>query len=51
MVLESAGTIVGRIDRFTGLVEEAASSPIVKIISLSAGIRKGIRKAAKKKEK
>ena len=51
VVLESAGTIVGRIDRFTGLVEEAASSPIVKIISLGAGIRKGIRKAAKKKEK
>jgi uncharacterized protein YoxC len=48
VVLESAGTIVGRVERLSGLVEEAASSPIVKIISVGAGIRKGFRKAAKK---
>jgi uncharacterized protein YoxC len=48
VVLESAGTIVGRVERLSGLVEEAASSPIVKIISFGAGIRKGFRKATKK---
>ena len=42
-------TIVGRVDRISGLVEEAASSPIVKLISLGAGIRKGIQKATEKK--
>jgi uncharacterized protein YoxC len=51
VVLESAGTIVGRVERLSGLVEEAASSPIVKIISLGAGIRKGFKKATKKKGK
>jgi uncharacterized protein YoxC len=49
VVLESAGSIVGRVERFSGLVEEAASSPIVKIISLGAGLRKGFSKATKKK--
>jgi uncharacterized protein YoxC len=51
VVLESAGTIVGRVERFSGLLEEAASSPIVKILSFGAGIRKGFAKAAKKAKK
>jgi len=51
VVLESAGTIVGRVERLSGLVEEAASSPIVKFISLGAGIRKGLKKATKKRGK
>jgi uncharacterized protein YoxC len=51
VVLESAGTIVGRVERFSGLLEEAASSPIVKILSFGAGIRKGFAKAAKKARK
>ena len=51
VVLESAGTIVGRVERFSGLIEEAASSPIVKIISFGAGLRKGIQKATKKAKK
>ena len=50
-VLESAGSIVGRAEKFSGLVEEAASSPIVKLISFGAGIRKGVSKAAKRKKK
>jgi uncharacterized protein YoxC len=48
-VLESAGSIVERADRFTGLVGEAASSPIVKLLSLGAGIRKGVSKVKSKK--
>jgi uncharacterized protein YoxC len=51
VVLESAGTIVGRVERFSGLLEEAASSPIVKILSFGAGIRKGFAKAAKRAKK
>lgn len=48
-VLESAGSIVGRVEKLSGLVEEAASSPLVKIISLGAGLRKGFSKVKGKK--
>jgi uncharacterized protein YoxC len=51
IVLESAGTIVGRVERLSGLVEEAASGPIVKFISLGAGLRKGFSKASKSSKK
>ncbi|MGZ8578903.1 MAG: DUF948 domain-containing protein [Actinomycetota bacterium] len=44
-MLESAGTIVGRVEKLSGLVEEAASSPLVKVISFGAGLRKGVAKA------
>jgi uncharacterized protein YoxC len=46
-MLESAGSIVGRVEKLTGLVEEAAASPLVKLISLGAGIRKGFQRASK----
>jgi uncharacterized protein YoxC len=49
-VLESAGSIVERADRFTDLLGEAASSPLVKLISLGAGLRKGFSKAKSKKK-
>ena len=39
-VLESAGVIVSRVERLSGLIEQAASSPLVKIISVGAGLRK-----------
>ena len=39
-VLDSVGGIVGRVERFTALVEQAASSPIVKMISMGAGMKK-----------
>jgi hypothetical protein len=39
-VLESAGVIVTRVEKLSGLVEQAASSPLVKIISMGAGLRK-----------
>ena len=51
IVLESAGSIVGRVERLTGLIEEAATSPIVKLIALGAGVRKGFARAASKKPK
>jgi uncharacterized protein YoxC len=50
-VLESAGTIVGRVERLSGLIEEAATSPIVKILSIGAGLRKGFAKATKRPAK
>jgi hypothetical protein len=48
-VLESAGSIVDRANRFTGLVGEAASNPIVKVLSFGAGVRKGFSKVKSKK--
>ena len=39
-VLDSAGSIVGRVEKVSGLVEEVVASPLVKIIGLGAGIRK-----------
>ena len=44
-LLESAGTVVGRVERVSGLVEEAASGPLMKVISLAAGLSKAVRKA------
>jgi hypothetical protein len=45
-MLESAGVIVARVEKLSGLVEQAAASPIVKVISFGAGVRKAARKAA-----
>jgi hypothetical protein len=39
-MLVSAGAIVGRIEKISGLIEQAASGPLVKIISLGAGVSK-----------
>jgi hypothetical protein len=38
-VLDAAGGIVGRVEKVSGLIEDAISSPLVKIIGLGAGIR------------
>jgi hypothetical protein len=46
-MLVSATNIVGRAEKLTGLIEEAAASPLVKIISVGAGLRKGFAKAKK----
>lgn len=48
-MLVSAGEIVGRVEKLSGLVEEAAASPLVKVISFGAGLRKGMGKAKKGK--
>jgi uncharacterized protein YoxC len=39
-MLVSAGEMVKRAEKLTGLVEQAASSPLIKIISIGAGLRK-----------
>jgi hypothetical protein len=46
-MLVSATSIVGRAEKLTGLIEEAAASPLVKIISVGAGLRKGFAKVKK----
>lgn len=47
VMLDNANAIVARVEKLSGLVEEAASSPLVKIISVAAGLRKGFSKASK----
>jgi Ni,Fe-hydrogenase III large subunit len=39
-MLESAGSIVARVEKISRLVEQAASGPLVRIISLGAGLSK-----------
>lgn len=39
-MLESAGSIVARVEKISRLVEQAASGPIVRIIALGAGLSK-----------
>lgn len=43
-VLASAGSVVGRVERISGLVEEVASGPLVKLISIGAGLRRAMSK-------
>jgi uncharacterized protein YoxC len=47
--LESVGVMMGRAEKLSGLIEEAAASPLVKVISFGAGLRKGVSKAKKQK--
>src|SRR5262245_7069545 len=51
VLLDNANAIVGRVERLSGLVEEAASNPLVKVISMFAGVRKGFSKATGKSAK
>jgi uncharacterized protein YoxC len=39
-VLETVGGIVARFDRIAGLVEQAATGPLTKIVGLAAGVRR-----------
>jgi hypothetical protein len=48
-MLISAGVIVERAEKLSGLVEQAAGSPLVKLISFGAGLRKSVQKASGKK--
>jgi hypothetical protein len=45
--LESVGVMVGRAEKLSGLIEEAAASPLVRLISFGAGLRKGFSRAKK----
>jgi len=38
-MLQSADNIVGRVEKISGLVEQAVTSPLVKIVGLGAGLR------------
>ena len=51
VMLDNANSIVARVEKLSGLVEEAASSPLVKIISIATGLRKGFSKASKGSDK
>ena len=48
-MLVSANEIVGRVEKLSGLVEQAAASPLVKIVSLGAGVRSGFSKVRGRK--
>ena len=50
-MLVSAGEITTRISRISSLVEQAASGPLVKIISMGAGLRKAATRFSRKKGK
>ncbi|HEX7463690.1 MAG TPA: DUF948 domain-containing protein [Actinomycetota bacterium] len=39
-MLESAGNVVARVQKVSSLVEQAATSPLVKMISVGAGVSK-----------
>jgi len=43
-MLESAGSVMGRVERISGLVEEVAAGPLVKLISVGAGLRRAVSK-------
>jgi uncharacterized protein YoxC len=49
VVLEAAEEITGRVQRISGLVEQAVSSPLVKIISMGAGLRRAASRFGGKK--
>jgi len=49
VVLVATGEIVGRVQRISGLVEEAVASPLVRIISMGAGLRRAARRFGGKK--
>ena len=43
-MLVSATDIVARVEKLSGLVEQAAASPLVKVIGLGAGVKTGFAK-------
>jgi hypothetical protein len=49
VMLEATGEIVGRVRRISGLVEEAVSGPLVKLISVGVGLRKAASRLGGKK--
>jgi uncharacterized protein YoxC len=50
-MLVSANEVVQRVQRISGLVEQAASGPLVKLISLGAGLKKATSRFGGKKGK
>jgi uncharacterized protein YoxC len=50
-LLVSANHIVERVDKLTGLVQQTASSPLVKLLSFGAGVRGATSAFGKKRQK
>jgi len=50
VMLEATGEIVGRVRHISGLVEEAVSGPLVKLISVGVGLRKAANRFGGKKD-
>src|SRR5919204_5493862 len=48
-MLESTGEIVKRVERLSGLIEQAAANPLIKLISFGAGVRKAASRFSKGK--
>ena len=44
-MLTSAANVVERVEKLSGLVEQAAASPLVKVISFGAGLKSAVSKA------
>jgi uncharacterized protein YoxC len=49
-MLVSANDIVARVEKLSGLVEQAAASPLVKVIGLGAGVKSGFAKMRGRKK-
>jgi uncharacterized protein YoxC len=49
-MLVSATDIVARVEKLSGLVEQAAASPLVKVIGLGAGVKTGFAKMRGRKK-
>ncbi|HVF07946.1 MAG TPA: DUF948 domain-containing protein [Actinomycetota bacterium] len=49
-ILVSANDIVARVEKLSGLVEQAAASPLVKVIGLGAGVKTGFAKMRGRKK-
>ena|SRR5437868_6197663 len=47
-MLKSASGVVERVEKLSGLVEQAAASPLVKVISLGAGLKGAMSRATGK---
>jgi uncharacterized protein YoxC len=50
-MLKSASSVVERVEKISGLVEQAAASPLVKVISLGAGLKGAMSRATGKGKK
>jgi uncharacterized protein YoxC len=50
-MLKSASGVVERVEKLSGLVEQAAASPLVKVISLGAGLKGAMSRATGKGKK
>ena len=50
-MVESAGKIVKSVERVSGVVEQAVSSPLIKVIAYGAGASRAVRRLQRKKAK